>query len=307
MPVRIEVNGKAAEAAKVYAGVGDAAKRVTRIYTSKDGKAVLCWARPGTPENPYRLRTPADFSKISRDLSACYRLEGDITLTTSQAIGTEEAPFRGDLDGNGHKLTSSRIPIAYNAGTIHGLMHWGTVVGKNLPQGRLYQCEGYQYAWYSEQQYGILTWDNAGTIEDCASTIAGPREGCTYAGLAFHNSGTIRRCYTAPASYLDYPTEGYTLFCFAWENTGTVDYCYAAAKVKYMTIGSNGRTGTAYTPEYPLIHSGNTPRESRLIYGDYNGWDSEFQGFDFQKVWDIQVRNEFGRGSRKRPVLRALM
>jgi len=62
----------------------------------------------GTADDPYVISTKEDLTGINDNLSATYVIANDIDLGGSnfEAIGSADAPFTGQLDGAGHKLTN---------------------------------------------------------------------------------------------------------------------------------------------------------------------------------------------------------
>ncbi len=64
----------------------------------------------GTPEDPYYISNAAQLKLIENDLTANYKLIADITnAVTISPIGTEEDPFEGTFDGNGHTISNLTI------------------------------------------------------------------------------------------------------------------------------------------------------------------------------------------------------
>lgn len=64
----------------------------------------------GTAEDPYLIKTENDLSGVNFSLGATYRLENDITLTsTFKPIGTSATPFSGVFLGNNHKISNINI------------------------------------------------------------------------------------------------------------------------------------------------------------------------------------------------------
>jgi uncharacterized repeat protein (TIGR02543 family) len=64
----------------------------------------------GTEDNPYLIFNESDLNQMRYDLEAFYKLQDDITLTNEWVpIGTEEMPFKGGLDGDGHSINNLTI------------------------------------------------------------------------------------------------------------------------------------------------------------------------------------------------------
>ncbi len=107
----------------------------------------------GTQEEPYLITNRQELLEVNNNLSACYRLENDVTAS-SQTGAIIEGPFTGIFDGNGKKIT-----VAINApadksgdtfdalfgtvsGTVKNLTVGGTVVGSNKVAGVVGKLSG---------------------------------------------------------------------------------------------------------------------------------------------------------------------
>lgn len=147
----------------------------------------------GSAESPYLIATEADLiafrNKVNDgESAACARLTTDISLTGYwTAIGTQDAPFTGTFDGDGHSVNNFMPayydPLAalfgYNNGTIQNL----TVdTGSNYPMG----CD------YTAAICAI----NRGTIQACTSkgNFYGYADKAFIGGIAAVNFGTITDC-----------------------------------------------------------------------------------------------------------------
>jgi len=106
------------------------------------------WAGDGTESNPWLITSANDWDCLAAvlqsgdyDKKEYFKLTGDITVTTM--IGTEESPFEGTLDGDGHTLTADLdydeegvAPFHYiKDATIKNLTVDGTISGGNYSAG----------------------------------------------------------------------------------------------------------------------------------------------------------------------------
>ena len=86
----------------------------------------------GNQENPYIIRTRDELERVRSAPNEYYKLANDIDLSESEwtkTIGTDDVPFTGAFDGDGHKITGLTI----NSGDYRGL--FGNISGgtvKNL-------------------------------------------------------------------------------------------------------------------------------------------------------------------------------
>lgn len=150
----------------------------------------------GTADAPYLIATEADLlsfrDKVNGGASdACAKLTADISLTGYwSAIGTQDTPFAGTFDGDGHSInnfmTAYYEPLAalfgHNNGTIQNL----TVdTGNNylfggdyaaaicaVNRGTIQNCtsKGYIYGYTDQTFTGGIVAVNFGTISDCSNT-----------------------------------------------------------------------------------------------------------------------------------------
>ena len=86
-------------------------------------KREVTWANlsgAGTYNNPYLIKTVADLQELAatEDTNGVYfRLENDIDMQGAQwaaFIGSEEKPFKGDFNGNGHVIKNYKIIATKN-------------------------------------------------------------------------------------------------------------------------------------------------------------------------------------------------
>lgn len=144
----------------------------------------------GSAESPYLIATEADLIAFREKVNggeagACARLTADIDLTGNwTAIGSQDAPFTGTFDGDGHSvnnfMTAYYEPMAalfgYSSGTIRDL----TV------------DTGYNYLFGGDYAAGVCA-INRGTIQNCTSKgyIYGYTGQAFAGGIAAVNFGTI--------------------------------------------------------------------------------------------------------------------
>ena len=181
----------------------------------------------GTQERPYRIKTYEQLKNISKDLSAHYKLIGDIDCTEETAwtsIATVASdPFTGSLDGNGYTikgLTGTAL-FTYNAGTICNLTlesanikklsidtFGGILAARNEIGGKIQNCHitgdsvvniTYKYNdGTCHLRIGGLVGANYGTIKNCSITgakLTGEAKGgdkhydvyCNVGGIAGQN------------------------------------------------------------------------------------------------------------------------
>lgn len=163
-------------------------------------------AGSGTAEDPYIITTAAELDAVRDDLSAHYKLGGNVDLFEYLAkggagyakwggagwepIGTYNIPFTGSLDGAGYLITGLWINrsdtnyvglFGYTSGTV--IKDIGMALGVDAVNGKNYVG-------------GLAGVNYDGSIAN--SYVRGGVTGENYVGgLAGQNSGRITNSYTA--------------------------------------------------------------------------------------------------------------
>ena len=184
----------------------------------------------GTQESPYVISYANDLKMLSKAVNfgvlnyAYYRVEPqneviEITDNTWNPIGTEDNPFRGVFDGDGHSITFTQtIHITSSSGTVYGGLfgYVGSATIKNLGVNWLGKNE---IAVGEENYTGLIVSSNdnsnivaiggiaggiMGTIYNCYNTgaingIVGKQSDGVGGGIAGQVMGTIYNCYNTGA------------------------------------------------------------------------------------------------------------
>ena len=122
----------------------------------------------GTKESPYLVKTKVDLNEVRNNLTAYYRLENDITFTSSDAaflsIGSSSTGFSGSFEGNGKTITGLKVVSSQAYGTgLFGYVDSGGVV-KNL---NLKGCSITAEA-ADDVYVGGIAGSSSGTISNCS-------------------------------------------------------------------------------------------------------------------------------------------
>ena len=78
------------------------------------GQTAWAWDGEGTSSNPYLISSTSDWKQLATDVSAGNSYSGKFFRLTAdfdadgQSVGTENSPFSGTFDGDGHTLTYDR-------------------------------------------------------------------------------------------------------------------------------------------------------------------------------------------------------
>lgn len=168
-----------------------------------------------TAQNTATITTAAELWAISKNLDGDYTLGADIDLSGMAwyPIGSEDAPFTGTLNGNGHTITGltmentremDGVGLFGYTGTdavltdlqleevhVSGRIYTGALVGYN--QGTVEGCT-VSGTVTGESEVGLLAGRNAGTITGCAvaGTVTGTGNDSTGGLVGANSTGTIQ-------------------------------------------------------------------------------------------------------------------
>lgn len=200
----------------------------------------------GTEAEPFLVKTSDDFVAIKNNLNAYYKLENDISVSsTTGAI--VEGEFKGVFDGNGHKITVNiDAPTDQSGDTLDGLFGFVSGKIKNLTVDG--SVKG------SNKVAGIVgKLDNGGTVEGCVNyaTIYGRKNVAGIAGVIFHNAKVIN-CINYGAISGKAINKGVDMGgivgCTWYTEAGyvTVEGCYNAGKINGEGDNCGGIVGYSY-------------------------------------------------------------
>lgn len=154
----------------------------------------LAAAPSGTADDPYLIATEADLIAFREKVNggetgACARLTADISITGPWAIiGTQDAPYTGTFDGDGHSLNNF---LSEQAASVTGLFGYsnGTIQNLTVDTGNMAYVMGLDYT-------AILCAVNRGTIQNCTTkgSAYGYNDKAFVGGIAAVNFGTIANC-----------------------------------------------------------------------------------------------------------------
>ena len=204
----------------------------------------------GTEEDPYLIDDSSDFKAIAEDMSAYYKLNGDIYINDYPYVplGDDSHPFVGNLDGDGHSISGLRILPKNDGGMAlewldyRGLFAKNAGVIKNLTVGGKFDADGAECSYI-----GLIAGRNDGTIENCVTYFQAPGNkvsGTLFAvgSIAGYNTGTITGCIAYPTgdepSSNDFIHGHSAIGGIAGFSSGTITNC-----VNYTTVSGNIRAG----------------------------------------------------------------
>ena len=284
----------------VQTGDGEVTTLPNGGTVDKDGNINASPTKPfegsGTEQDPYKISGKGDLEKL-RDLvnggedyeGICFKVTADINLTGSDdnqwtPIGTEEAPFKGILDGDSHVISGLHINdsnknnqglFGTNEGTIKNLTVQGVVTGGDntagiagTNKGTIENCTNEANV-NGKDNVGGIAGTNSGTMEsnDNRGTVTGNNNVGGIAGSNSENGRVIS--YTSSASNSGIVTgSGTDIGGIVGVNSGEINYYLNTAPVTGNgnvggIVGTNGVNGT-------LIDCTNSGNVTKTGNGDGN-------------------------------------
>jgi hypothetical protein len=276
----------------------------------------------GTPEDPYRISTVADWQELiaaSGDWDKHFIMVNDIDFGGIDLGSVGD--FTGVFDGNSHVLRNVNVLLLDefyliaiglfknigNAGEIRNLglenvhvgressgRYVGGLCGQN--NGSITTCyltgfvEGYggfRGEWsYSPGGVGGLCGVNQGIIEDCYTSTTIYGWGYENGGLCGSNHGTISGCYTAGVVWGGYSDIG----GLCGSSYGTISDCYTSCTVIGELEPIGGLCGSSRS--YGTINNSYSTGTVTAIHGrwpgglcGFNNWGSTIRGC----FWDMET------------------
>lgn len=159
-------------------------------------------AGDGTEDNPFIISDVEGFLAISDNLNAYYRLEADIDFSGGQITpaGAVAVPFKGGLDGNGHRIKNFVIETV---DSYTGIFRYATTAKFKdliLENGEIRQPPTVSYAGALAGYMNNCTAENITLIDIVVSggsyigimagTVSGSVKGCSARGTKVMTSGT---------------------------------------------------------------------------------------------------------------------
>jgi len=204
----------------------------------------------GSYGNPYIINDERQIEAIKKDLNASYKLECDLNFTDTEfpIIGSENTPFNGSFDGNGHRIVVSGVADGNNS-LFKKVGNDGII--KNLylicPESRIaiaatndgeismcanttWKGEGRDYSKY----FGGIAQVNNGEIKGCynLSEVVSFENGYIAGGIAGVNNNLISDCFNGGST-------GKNTGGIAGENKGIIENVYTLSG-KIVRYGADG-------------------------------------------------------------------
>lgn len=243
------------------------------------GKDASCAVTPwlfnfegyGTVNVPYLITSAEDWDRLSMIIAAgglgydhnSFRLTADISVTTM--LGTDEYPFRGVFDGQGHRLNvnfnepalSKCAPFRrFAGGTIKNLIVTGTIVGGTHSAG-LVGCT--ESGWNQIRNCIVATnitvsgsngYRHMGGIVGHGASATLTMEGCVFSG----SMSTTKDYAGGLLGWSDGSTLNITNCLFAGSYSGGASFHPIAIRAKNRTM--SGTVQNAYYSAEPTLTNG---------------------------------------------------
>lgn len=233
-------------------------------------------------EDIIEISSAEELQEISADLSADYILMDDIDLSKTEwkAVGDNEKPFTGNLDGNGHTITNFNMKMMHKEESSYAGF-FGVTDGAKISNIALENCEI-----ISETKGGIYAGALVGkaqntVIEDCyadGQIIVGQETAYIIGGIAgavFQQEANTDKEYNISRCISDvkidtnkYQGESGTLAGYV-ENTALVENSYSlVSDISLFGV-------TMEDTSCKILNESTWQQENKYI------------GFDFETVWKI--------------------
>lgn len=239
----------------------------------------------GTREKPFMIFDAEGLRGMGENLSAFYRLAGDIDLKggTVTPVGTIKAAFTGGLDGDGYAISNFKINTA---GDYTGLIGYGR--NAELKKLRLENGEITSSGSYIGALAGYM---NGGSVSECFADVH--VKGNSYVGglVGFADKDTgVSDSYVAGS--VASTTKTYTGGLIGCACYAAIQNCYTACRLNLNSMGIATIRFSATVvncffdsllSEFGLSDEYNTGKLTMAMTKKrlYTGWD-------FENVWDIE-------------------
>lgn len=220
----------------------------------------------GTPEDPYIIKSKGQLNNIRYELSASYKLAGGIDLGNFEweSIGNSSAPFTGEFDGNGYKISNLKIDKT----TQDYLGLFGAVKDANLNNVVIENVDikGQKYIGaLAGQASGNIQIQNCKVLGNCK--INGDSYIGGLAGYVFEG-GNITNCSTEVNITSNIMKAGYIGGLIGKINLTTISKCFSEGDIGGKCNYSGGLVGYETNGNISLSYAtGNITSEGSDIGG----------------------------------------
>ena len=205
----------------------------------------------GAEANPYQITSTEELEWFRDTVNEgktdiCAKLMNDLNFDNKQndslwtwtPIGnSKDNAYTGTFDGNGYEIKKIRlVDVQAQSQTNRGLFGWIGAGGK--VQDLAVSVQDVGNSSLSVSNSGLLSVNNAGTIERCSATISKLLHTDNFGMIAYENSGTITDCWSYVGATGNKLSISDKAAGIARTNTGAISNCFfRGALRRNMTNG----------------------------------------------------------------------
>ena len=280
----------------------------------------------GTTEDPYQI-TSTDEMEWFRDTvnagntTICAELMSDLNFSDKQSNGnwtwtpignSEDNAYVGMFDGNGYEIKEIRlVDVQAQSQTNRGLFGWIGTGGKVQDLAVSVKYVGNSSLSVSDS--GLLSVNNAGTIERCSATISSALYTGSFGMIAYENRGEITDCLSYVSATGNKLSISDKAAGIARTNTGTISNCFfrgsfRTGKTDYaIAENKNGSITNCYYRDANNGRNGEVYIDGNKGTGDTVVWKSTSECNSGEVAWLLNnsgSRDTWRMGSNKYPSLK---
>ena len=280
----------------------------------------------GTEANPYQITSTEELEWFRDTVNAgetgiCAELLNNLDFDNKQNDGSwtwtpignsKDNAYVGTFDGNGYEIKKIRlVDVQAQSQTNRGLFGWIGAGGK--VQDLAVSVQDVGNSSLSVSNSGLLSVNNAGTIERCSATISNALYTDSFGMIAYKNSGKITDCWSyvnATGNKLSISGKAAGI---ARTNTATISNCFfrgsfRTGKTDYaIAENKNGSITNCYYRDANGGRNGEVYIDGNKDTGDTVVWKSTSACASGEVAWLLNnsgSRDTWRMGSNKYPSLK---
>lgn len=280
----------------------------------------------GTTEDPYQITSTDEMEWFRDTVNAgntkiCAKLMNDLNFDNKQndslwtwtPIGNSEVnAYIGTFDGNGYEIKKIRlVDVQAQSQTNRGLFGWIGTGGK--VQDLAVSVQNVGNSSLSVSNSGLLSVNNAGTIERCSATISNALYTGSFGMIAYENRGEITDCWSYVSATGNKLSISGKAAGIARTNTGAISNCFfrgsfRTGKTDYaIAENKNGSITNCYYRDANNGLNGEVYIDGNKNTGDTVVWKSTSACASGEVAWLLNnsgSRDTWRMGSNKYPSLK---
>ena len=280
----------------------------------------------GTTEDPYQIASTDEMEWFRDTVNAgntkiCAELMSDLNFSDKQSNGnwtwtpignSEGNAYVGMFDGNGYEIKEIRlVDVQAQSQTNRGLFGWIGTGGK--VQDLAVSVKDVGNSRLSVSDSGLLSVNNAGTIERCSATISNALYTDSFGMIAYENRGKITDCLSYVSATGNRLSISGKAAGIARTNTATISNCFfrgsfRTGKTDYaIAENKNGSITNCYYRDANNGRNGEVYIDGNKDTGDTVVWKSTSECNSGEVAWLLNnsgSRDTWRMGSNKYPSLK---